>query len=188
MTRKSGITDLNGDRMKFLRVVRLDDSDSHAYAQAAQDGELAVTGTLVFSFADEDPETLTGKPRQAFKNGFLGLDSFGWATVVSIVEITDAEYQGAIDALARYLVSTFGAPSVDEALPFARQEVEYAAHLCEHEPGTLLALERHADDEGIHETLKRVQQQQPPQQQVADWEGRSGEIRIWDMFPDDGRS
>lgn len=171
--------------MKFLRVARLDDSDEHVYSPAAQVGELAVTGTFVFTFADEDPETLTGRSRQAFRNGFLGIDSFGWATVVRISEITEAEYKGAIESLARHFVSAFGAPSLREALPVARQEVEYAASLCEHEIGTLLALERHSDGEGVHEAFKRVQRQYTGR---ADWEGHGGEVRIWDMFPDDGKS
>ncbi|MGL1833542.1 DUF6505 family protein [Rhodocyclaceae bacterium SMB388] len=168
--------------MKLLRVARLDDTDDHVFAPAAQAGELAVTGSFVFAFSDEDPEQLTGKARQAFRNGFLSLERFGWATVVSIAEVSEAEYKGAIESLARHLVRAFGAPSLDEALPVARQEVDYAASLCEYEPGTMLVLERRSDDEGIHEAFKRVL----PQQKVADWQGHSGEIRIWDMFPENG--
>lgn len=164
--------------MKFLRVARLDDSDEHVYGPAARVGELAVTGTFVFTFADEDPEALTGKPRQAFRNGFLGLESFGWATLVRIVDIGDAEYQQAVAMLARHLVQAYGAPSLAEAVPVARQEVDFAAGLCEHGVGTLLALERHADAEGIHEVFRRVLPQR------ADWEGHGGELRIWEMFPD----
>lgn len=170
--------------MKFPRVFRLDDSDDHVYPLAAQVGELAVPGTFVFTLAEEDPETLSGKPRQAFKNGFMGLESFGWATVVQIAEATETEYEDAIESLARHMVEAFGAPTIAEALPVARQEVEYAVGLCEHESGTLLTVERHADAEGVHEAFKRVQ----PKQQVADWEGHSGEVRIWDMFPDAGQS
>lgn len=169
--------------MKLLRVARLDDTDDHVFVPAAQAGELAVTGTFVFTFSDEDPERLTGKARQAFRNGFLSLESFGWATVVRIAEVSEADYTGAIESLARHLVREYGAPSLDEALPVARQEVDYAASLCEHEPGTMLVLERKSDADGIHEAFKRVL----PKQQVADWEGHSGEIRIWDMFPEAGR-
>lgn len=164
--------------MKFLRVTRLDDSDEHVYAPAASVGELAVTGTFVFTFADDDPETLTGKPRQAFRTGFLGLESFGWTTLVRVVDIGEAEYEQAVEALARHLMRVYGAPSLVEALPVARQEVDFAAGLCEHAVGTLLALERHADDEGIHEAFRRVLPQR------ADWEGHGGEVRIWEMFPD----
>lgn len=168
--------------MKLLRVARLDDTDDHVFLPAAQAGELAVTGTFVFTFSDEDPEQLAGKARQAFRNGFLSVHSFGWATVVKISEVSEAEYKGAVESLAHHLVRDFGAPSLEAALPIARQEVDYAASLCEYGAGTMLVLERRSDADGIHEAFKRVM----PQQKVADWQGNSGEIRIWDMFPDTG--
>ncbi len=165
--------------MKFPRVARLDDSDERVYAPAARIGELAVPGTFVFTLSDEDPEALSGKPMQAFRTGFLGLESFGWTTVVRIAEIPEDEFEGAIRALARYLVRDFGAPSLEAALPVARQEAEYAASLCEYEPGTLLTLERHADDEGIHESFRHIRQSQA----VADWQGQQGGgLRVWDLL------
>jgi uncharacterized protein YlaN (UPF0358 family) len=175
--------------MKFLRTARLDDSDQHVYAPAAAAGEPAVTGTFVFTFSDDDPETLTGKARQAFRSGFLGLNSFGWSTVVRVEEIDEVEYKRVVETLAQHLVAHHGAPSLEEALPFARQEIDYAISLCEDEPGTMLLIERHADEEGIHEAFRKVQPPAPAQPvgQVADWRGQEGEIRIWDMFPDDGK-
>lgn len=170
--------------MKFLEVARLDDTDERVYSRAAQLGEPAVTGSFVFSFAEEDPETLTGKAAQAFRHGFLGLDSFGWATVVRIVEVSDEQYEANLAKLAQFLVERFGAPSLAEALPVARQEVEYASGLCEHPAGTLLTVERDAENGEIHESFKRVQQRQ----QTADWEGHSGQVRIWDMFPENDKA
>jgi hypothetical protein len=167
--------------MKFLQVARFDDSDDHVYSPAAQVDELAVTGSFVFSFAEEDPASLSGKAALAFRNGFLGLDSFGWATVVRIVEVSDEQYEQALQRLAQHFVMHYGAPSVDQALPVARQEIEYASGLCEHPPGTLLTVERHAENGEIHESFKRVQPRETP---VADWQGKSGEVRIWDMFPE----
>ncbi len=164
--------------MKFLRVARLDDTDDHVYAPAAQVGELAVPGTFVFSFSERDPADLEGKERQAFRNGFLGLASFGWATVVTVVDITEAEYKGVIETLAQHFVREYGAPSLKEALPVARQEAEYAAGLCDQDVNTLLALERHVDDEGIHESFKVIRPQ-------ADWEGQGKEVKIWALRPDD---
>ena len=176
--------------IKFLRVMRLDDSDEHVYPTAAQQGELAVTGSLLFSFAEEDPETWSGKRKQAFRTGFLGLDSFGWSTIVEIAEVPEAQFEHAVRMLAHHLVEHYGAPSLAEAMPYARQEAEYAAGLCEDPPGTLLMVERHADDEGIHEAFRRVQppalESTPTRPEKADWRGHDGEIRIWDMFPEDG--
>ena len=141
----------------------------------------------MFTFAEDDPETLTGKARQAYRSGFLGLHSFGWSTLVQIDEISPAEEQALVEALARYLMTEFGAPSMAEALPFARQELEYAAGLCEYAAGTLLMLQRHGDEEGIHETFRRVQPEAPPppKPQKADWRGSDGPINIWNMFPED---
>lgn len=166
--------------MKFLRVARLDDTDDHVYQPAAVVGEPAVPGTFVFTFSDDDPETFQGKRQQAFRNGFLGVGSFGWATVVVVSEIGQAEYKGVIEALARHFVTEYGAPSLREALPLAREEAEYAASLCEHEVNTLLALERRSDGEGIHETFKVIRPR-------ADWEGKGTDVKIWDLSPDDGR-
>lgn|SRR5690625_2233161 len=160
--------------MKFLRVARLDDTDDYVYDKAAQVGELAVPGSFVFDFSDQDPAELQGKQKQAFRHAFLGTSSFGWATVVVIAEITEAQYKGVIEALAQHFVAEYGAPSLAEALPVARAEAEYAAGLCEHEAGAMLALEREAGEDGIHESYKLLRME-------ADW---SNETRIWDMVPD----
>jgi len=167
--------------MKFLQVARFDASDDHVYERAARVDEPAVTGSFVFSFSDEDPAGLTGKAAQAFRHGFLGLESFGWASVVRVVEIRDEEYEAAVRRLAAHLVEHYGAPSLDEALPVARQEAEYAAGLCEHPPGTLLTVERESVGGDIHETFRRVQHRP---RQTADWQGQEGTVRIWDMFPE----
>lgn len=173
--------------MKFLRTVRLDDSDEHVYAVAAAAGEPAITGTFVFSFSDQDPEHLTGKTRQAYVSGFLGLDSFGWSTVVCIDEIDEAEHTRIATRLAGYMVEHFGAPSVEQALPFAHEELAYSASLCDDAPGTRLVLQRHTDEEGVHEALRKIRPEAlTPTRDKADWRGVEGEIRIWDMFPDDG--
>ena len=140
--------------MKFLQVARLDDSDEYVYSVAARTDELAVTGSFVFSFAEEDPAGLSGKQAQAFRNGFLGLDSFGWATVVRVVEISDAQYAEAIERLARHFVELF-----DAALPVARQEVEYASGLCEHPAGTMLTVERQAENGGRQQALSAGRRQ-----------------------------
>jgi len=45
--------------------------------------------------------------------------------------------------------------------------------------------ERHADEDGVHETIKHVQAAEPER---PDWNKDSGEIRIWVMFPDKGKA
>ena len=88
--------------MKFLRVIRLDDSDTQVYEQVSRPGEWAVPGS--FAFLDMDAESLQGKQLQAFKSGFLGTQSFGWTTLVEIAEIDDDAYQQVIDRLAAHFM------------------------------------------------------------------------------------
>ena len=140
--------------MKFLRAIRLDESDARVYEQASQPGEWAVPGS--FAFLDMDPPTLEGKQLQAFKSGFLGTQSFGWTTLVEIAEIDDDEYQQVIDRLAAHFMEHHGAPHIAAALPVAGDEVHYASTICEYPLATLLAIERDFGEEGIVESLKVV--------------------------------
>ncbi len=138
----------------FPRVIQLDKSDERIYPLAAQAGEWAVTGS--FHFHNIDPATLSGKQKQAFAHGFLGTNSFGWTTLVSIGEITQQELDAVIQSLAKHLVSQFGAPDIATAIPVAREETEFAMSLCEHDTNTLLTIERDYSEEGIEEMFKVV--------------------------------
>ena len=73
--------------MKFPRTIRLDVSDANAFPLAAEPEEWAVTGT--FAFADADPAAMTGKEQLAFRNGWLGTDSFGRSTFIQVSVIPD---------------------------------------------------------------------------------------------------
>lgn len=158
--------------MKFLRTIRLDDSDVHAYERAAEPGEWAVPGS--FAYLDMDPEKITGKTLQAFRHGFLGTRSFGWSTLVEIAEITEDEFQDVVDRLAARLISDYGAPHIAAALPVAGDEADYAATICEHELHTLLAIEREFGEEGIEESLKVIRPN------AASHEG----LKIWGVDED----
>src|ERR687894_35551 len=69
---------------RLPRTLRLDPSDTVVFERAAEPGEWAVPGG--FAFWDEDPAALTGRRRQEFRAGFLGLGSFGWSTLVEGAE------------------------------------------------------------------------------------------------------
>ena len=84
---------------KLLRTIRLDASDTFVYERAAAPAEWAVAGG--FMFWDRDPATLTGRDRQAFRAGFLGLTSFGWSTLAVVVEATADEREEAVAHLSR---------------------------------------------------------------------------------------
>jgi hypothetical protein len=141
---------------KLPRTIRLDASDVAVFERAAEPGEWAVAGG--FAFIDAAPERLTGKRRQAFANGFLGTDSLGWSTFVVVASADEATVEAVAQRLARLFVEAHGAPSLEAALPVARQEVAFMADLCrEHPAGTLLAMERLVDpDGGIRERFRVI--------------------------------
>lgn len=142
--------------MKLPRVIRLDQSDVYVFEPAAAAGELAVPGG--FAFAAEDPAALEGKRQLAFRNGWLGLESFGRASLVEVAEVEEAEFFAAVERLARHFVEAYGAPALGAALPVARLELEEASDLCAHRVHTLLSVERDIDaDGGIVERFRVIQ-------------------------------
>jgi hypothetical protein len=141
---------------KLPRTIRLDASDTVVFERAAEPGEWAVAGG--FAFIDAAPEQLSGKRRQAFANGFLGTDSFGWSTFVVVATADAAAIEAVVERLAKLFVEAHGAPSLEAALPVARQEVDFMADLCRAHPvNTLLAIERVSDaDGGIRERFRVI--------------------------------
>jgi hypothetical protein len=141
--------------LKLLRTIRLDPSDTFVFERAAEPGEWAVCGT--FAFWDEEPETLKGKRRTAFRSGFLGVQSLGWSTLVQIVEAKDEDRAAVIDALAQRLVENFGAPDLETARQAADEEVTFAESLCDHPKDTLVAVHRTTEDGAIREAFRTLQ-------------------------------
>ena len=140
--------------MKLLRTIRLDPSDTFIFERAAEPGEWAVSGAFVF--ADDDPAALEGKPRAAFRGGFLGVQSLGWSTLVQIVEASEDDRLAAIDTLAKQLVAHFGAPTIEDAVAAAEEEFEFTASLCNHPQDTLIAVHRAHEGGEIRETFRTL--------------------------------
>jgi hypothetical protein len=140
--------------VKLLRTIRLDPSDTFVFERAAEPGEWAVSGA--FAFWDGDPERLAGKARAAFRSGLLGVASLGWSTLAQIVETTEAEQDALIEALASQLVACFGAPDLETARTAAREEVTFARSLCDHAPGTVIAVQRRLDGGEIRESFRSL--------------------------------
>lgn len=140
--------------MKLLRTIRLDASDSFVFERAAEPGEWAVSGA--FAFAHCDQAQLQGKARAAFRAGFLGLGSLGRSTLVQIVEANEQDRQGAVDRLAVQLVAHFGAPDLATARDAAEEEVSFAASLCDHAPGVLVAVTRGHESGAIRELFRTL--------------------------------
>ncbi|MBY0329244.1 MAG: hypothetical protein K2X49_01065 [Acetobacteraceae bacterium] len=132
---------------RLPRTLRLDGSDAVVFERAAAPGEWAVPGG--FAFWEEDPAAMPGRRRQAFRAGFLGLGSFGWATLVEVAEATAAQREDALAALAGHLRAAHGAPDEAAARAAAGEEIGFAESLCAgHAPGTVIALARDLDAAG----------------------------------------
>ncbi len=143
------------------RTLRLDPSDTVIFERAAEPGEWAVPGG--FCFWEEEPEAMSGKRRQAFRGGFLGLGSFGWSTLVEVAVATEAEREAALSALAAHIRTAFGAPDDEAARAAAAEEIGFAESLCEgHAPGTVLALSRSAEGGEVRERFRTLHRREVP--------------------------
>lgn len=159
--------------MKFLRTIRFDASDDHVFERAAPSDEWAVPGG--FLFCEQDPDTLSGKAKQAFANGFFSPRSTGHATLVSVADIGEDELDDLTQVLATLFVERFGAPDEQSALNVAHDEIGFVTEMCADLPiNTLLALSRSQDDNGgVKERFRTLD---PP----AD----APHARIWDVVED----
>jgi len=158
---------------KMPKTMRLDQSDDYVFEHAADAGEWAISGA--FEFADAEPEDLTSKQRLAFAQGFLGLNSFGRSTVVSVTSATEADIETAIAALTELLIDRYGAPNREAARAAAEEEVGFALDLCDPYPvNQLLLVAREMTDDGIHESYS-----------AAEKPGRLDHAKIWTIVPDD---
>jgi uncharacterized protein DUF6505 len=146
--------------VKLLKTVRADPSDTFVFDQAAEPGEWAISGALMFGHLD--PATLTGKPRAAFRAGFLGINSFGWSTLARIVEASEQDRAAAVEQLAARFVERLGAPDLQTARPAAEDEIAFAASLCDHPPGMLIAVSRRHENDVTYETFRTLQSKGQP--------------------------
>jgi hypothetical protein len=140
--------------VKLLRTIRLDASDTFVFEEPAEPGEWAVSGA--FAFAGCNPAGLHGKARTAFRAGFLGLTSLGRSTLVQIVEANEQDRRRVVDMLAAQLVARFGAPDLAAAREAAEEETKFAASLCDHAAGVLVAVTRSHDSGTIREIFRTL--------------------------------
>jgi hypothetical protein len=140
--------------VKLLRTIRLDASDSFVFEKPAEPGEWAVSGA--FAFAHCDPASLRGKARTAFRAGFLGLVSLGRSTLVQIVEASEKDRRAVVEMLAAQLIAHFGAPDLAAARLAAEEETSFAASLCDHSPGVLVAVTRSHENGTIREIFRTL--------------------------------
>lgn len=149
-----------GQGARLPRTLRLDPSDLVVFHRPAEPGEWAVPGG--FAFWDEDPAALSGRRRQEFRAGFLGLSSFGFSTLVEVAEATAEEREQAVASLAAHIRAAYGAPDEAAARAAAEEEIGFAASLCDHPPGTVLALSRTIEDGAVRERFRTLHRREAP--------------------------
>ena len=140
--------------MKLLRTIQLDSSDAFVFERAAAPGEWAVSGA--FAFLNQDILALRGKARTAFRAGFLGLHSFGRSTLVQIVDAREQDRAAMVELLAAQLVARFDAPDLAAARAAAEEEIAFAASLCDHPAGLIVAVTRSFEAGSIRETFRAL--------------------------------
>jgi hypothetical protein len=161
--------------MKLLKTIRFDASDERVFELAAAPDEWAVSGA--FAFAHLSADRLTGKARQAFANGFLGVASFGRSTLATVADAGPGNLEEIEQALARHFVSTYAAPDIEAALPAAREETAFVQDLCRNVPiNTVFTVRRRLAPGGeIKEEFRTIK---PPS-------GEPLHARIWTVVDDE---
>ncbi|SDY40990.1 hypothetical protein SAMN05444004_101380 [Jannaschia faecimaris] len=152
--------------MNLARAIHFDESDMNVYHVPARTGEWCIPGG--FEFSDWSDGDLVGKARQAFTNGWLGLDTFGRVTFVAVTRIEPAEREALVEALADHFVQMHGAPSREAAYPVATQEVDAMIDLCDGvDPNRVITVARELGEAGVRETFRILEARDADLAQVA---------------------
>jgi len=141
--------------MNLARAIHFDESDTQVFHSPARTGEWAISGG--FEFSNWGEGDLTGKARQAFSNGWLGLETFGRVTFVAVTKVEEAEFEALVGSLCQHFVNIYGAPSLEAARPVAIDELNHMVELCEgHDANTLLTVARALTDSGVAEAYRVI--------------------------------
>lgn len=152
--------------MHLARAIHFDESDRNVFHRPARTGEWAIPGG--FEFSNWTEADLGGKARQAFANGWLGVETFGRVTFVAVTRIEPAEHAALIEALAAHFVSVYGAPSLEAARPVAAEELAQMAALCaDHPANTVLTVLRELTAAGVRETYRHIEAEAAALEQFA---------------------
>ena len=141
--------------MKLARAIHFDESDLNVFHSPARTGEWCISGG--FEFSNWGEGDLEGKARQAFANGWLGVETFGRVTFVAVTQVEASELDQIAQNLAEHFVQLYGAPTVEAAMDVARAEIAHMTELCdEHTPNTLLTVSRELSEAGVREAFRVI--------------------------------
>lgn len=152
--------------MMLARAIHFDESDMNIFHAPARTGEWCISGG--FEFSNWTEADLTGKARQAFSNGWLGVETFGRVSVVAVTQVEPAEFEALKIALAQHFVDIYGAPSIEAASQVAEEELRHMAELCDDQTSnTLLTVSRELTDAGVKESFRMIEPQDANLDQFA---------------------
>lgn len=152
--------------MHLARAIHFDESDQQVFSNPARTGEWCISGG--FEFSNWVEGDLIGKQRQAFANGWLGLETTGRTTFVAVTRIEPGELEQLTDLLAQHFVTTYGAPDLQAARPVAVEELQQMQALCnDHAANTLLTVARELTQAGVHESYRHIAPQAADLEQFA---------------------
>lgn len=152
--------------MKLARAIHFDDSDTRVFHSPARTGEWCISGG--FEFSNWSQGDLTGKAKQAFTNGWMGVETFGRASFVAVTQIEDNERDTIAATLAQHFVEIYGAPSADAAMGVAREEIDQMIALCDDQAfNTLLTVTRELTEAGVKESYRMIEPQDAGIEQFA---------------------
>ena len=142
--------------MLLARAIHFDESDTFVFHNPARTGEWAISGGFEFSnWTDGD---LTGKARQAFSNGWLGVETFGRVTFVAVTRIETGELDWLTERLTEHFMTIYGSPSIEVARPVAEEELRQMMEICaDHAPNTLLTVMRELTEAGVKEQYRFIE-------------------------------
>jgi hypothetical protein len=136
--------------MKFLKAVRLDDSDRSVFGAAGvtSDDEWVVSG----GYAVSGPAAGERGPLNHRDNTFIGVASHGRCSVAEVCEIDRAIYHSLVEQLTQHFLHDLGAPSPAAARAIAEEECAYTAELCESfSPEVWITVRRGETADGVDE-------------------------------------
>jgi hypothetical protein len=115
---------------KFLKAVRLDNSDAEMYQKngACDEGEWVCSGGFAVCNIAEGYRC---EPRCYCDASFISVTRRARATIAEVVEVSDADIEIIRDALTQHLMLDWRAPDYETARGVANEEIDYTIELCE---------------------------------------------------------
>lgn len=152
--------------LHLARAIHFDESDMNVFHSPARTGEWCIPGGFEFSnFTDAD---LVGKTRQAFSNGWLGLETFGRVSFVAVTQIEAFEVEALTLQLAQHFVDIYGAGSVEAARGVAQEEIKHMIEMCSGlDHNTLVTVARELTESGVSEGFRVIEPQEAELDQFA---------------------